>query len=126
MYDMGNYKITSGFSFNLDDLFPKYNSDDYFPIRPNKIDGLTDLLFHIAEQRKFLPDHKPLVIFETNSHQYRIENRNRSYDNNVYFSIHKIHNNDLRTVIFTLLVGVDNLEEMITQHIVSNLEWERV
>ena len=24
MHDMGNYKIESGFTFNLDGLFPKY------------------------------------------------------------------------------------------------------
>lgn len=126
MYDMGNYKITSGFSFNLDGLFPKYTPADYFPVRPKKIDGLTELLYQITEQRKFLPDDVPLVIFETNTHQYRIENRRRSYDNDVHFTIHKIHNNDLRTVICTAQVGIDNLEEMITQHIASNLEWERV
>ena len=126
MHDMGNYKITSGFSFNLDELFPKYDPADYFPIRPNKIDGLTGLLHRITEQRKFLPDNSPLVIFETNTYQYRIENRNRSYDNDVYFTLHKIHNNDLRTVISSTSIAIDQIEEMITQHIASNLEWERV
>jgi len=123
---MGNYKITSGISFNLDELFPKYKVADIFPIRPNKLTGLTETLFQINEQRNLLPDNAPLVIFETNTYQYRIENRNRSYDNDVYFTLHKIHNNDLRTVVSSTTVAIDQIEELITQHIASNLEWERV
>jgi hypothetical protein len=123
---MGNYKITTGISFNLDELFPKYTVADMFPIRPNNLSGLTETLFQISEQRNLLPDNAPLVIFETNTYQYRIENRNRSYDNDVYFTLHKIHNNDLRTVVSSTTVDIDQIEELITQHIASNLEWERV
>jgi len=126
MFSMGNYKITTGISFNLDELFPKYTVADMFPIRPNKLAGLTETLFQISEQRNLLPDNAPLVIFETNTYQYRIENRNRSYDNDVYFTLHKIHNNDLRTVVSSTTVAIDQIEELITQHIASNLEWERV
>ena len=126
MSSMGNYKITSGFTFNLDGLFPKYALEDLFPIRPKKLDGLGEILSQISDQRKLLADFTPLVIFETSTHQYRIENRKRSYDDDVYFTIHKIHSNDLRTIICSMTHPIDRIEEMIIQHIASNLEWERV
>lgn len=126
MPSMGNYKVTSGFTFNLEGLFPKYTLKDLFPIRPKKLDGLRETLFGLKDQRDLLADFTPLVVFETSTHQYRIENRRRSYDDDVYFTIHKIHRNDLRTIICSITISIDQIEEMIIQHITSNLEWERV
>jgi hypothetical protein len=121
---MGNYKIeNSKFTFDVDELFSDYSSIKKFPMRPSKIEGLEEILFQITEMRDDLPELAALVIYETPSYQYIVENRKGDYSNDVYLKIYKIHRNDLREVISNSVVNVSYLEEFIIQHISSNLEW---
>ena len=124
MHVMGNYKIeNSKFTFDVDELFSDYSSIKKFPMRPSKIEGLEEILFQITEMRDDLPELAALVIYETPSYQYIVENRKGDYSNDVYLKIYKIHRNDLREVISNSVVNVSYLEEFIIQHISSNLEW---
>ena len=124
MSSMGKYKIeNSKFTFDVDELFSDYSSIKKFPIRPSRIEGLEEILFQITEMREDLPELVALVIYETPSYQYVVENRKRNYSSDVYLKIYKIHRNDLREVISNSVVNVSYLEEFIIQHISSNLEW---
>jgi len=121
---MGKYKIeNSEFTFDVDDLLPDYGEISEFPIRPNGVDGLAEILFQITEQRMGIPEDTALVIYETGSHQYVIENRLRFYSSGVYLTIYKIYENGLRVYAFTEIVGVAYLEDMIIKHISDHTEW---
>ena len=122
---MAKYKIeNSKFTFDVDELLTDYSTINEFPIRPSKIEGLEEILFQITEKRDDLPELWALIIYETQTYQYVIENRKRSYSNDVYLKIYKIHPNDLREVISDSVVNPSYLEEFIIQHISSHLEWK--
>jgi hypothetical protein len=124
---MAKYKIkNSKFTFDVDDLFTDYSSIKGFPIRPSKIEGLEEILFQITEMRDDLPELWALIIYETTSYQYVIENRKRNYSNDVYLKIYKIHSNDLRVMVSDSVVNPSYLEEFINQHISSNMEWDPI
>jgi hypothetical protein len=124
---MGKYKIeNSKFTFDVDEMFSDYSSIKGFPIRPSKIEGLGEILFQITEMRDDLPELWALIIYETSSYQYVIENRKRNYSNDVYLKIYKIHNNDLRVMVSDSVVNPSYLEEFINQHISSNMEWTKI
>jgi hypothetical protein len=124
---MGKYKIeNTEFTFDVDDLFIDYESIQKFPIRPNKIDGLDEILFQISERREWLHDGKPLVIYETAAHQYVIENRVSNYSDDVYLNVYKIYGNGLRMTIRNNIVGIAYLEEDITRHISDYIEWDMI
>jgi hypothetical protein len=124
---MGKYKIkNSKFTFDVDGLFTDYSTIKEFPIRPSKIEGLEEILFQITEKRDALPELCALIIYETTSYQYVIENRKRNYSNDVYLKIYKIHSNDLRVMVSDSVVNPSYLEEFINQHISSNMEWDPI
>ena len=121
---MGKYKIeNSEFTFDVDDLLPDYGKISKFPIRPNGVDGLAEILFQITEQRDDLSENTALVVYETWSHQYVIENRLRSYSDDVYLTIYKKYENGLRVYLSSIVVGVAYLEETIGKHILDHIEW---
>jgi hypothetical protein len=124
---MGKYKIiNSKFTFDVDGLFTDYSTINEFPIRPSKIEGLEEILFQITEKRDDLPELWALIIYETPSYQYVVENRKRAYCNGVYLKIYKIHRNDLREVVSDITVNPSYIEEFIIQHISSNMEWDSI
>ncbi len=124
---MGKYKIeNSKFTFDVDGLFTDYSTINEFPIRPSKIEGLEEILFQITEKRDDLPELWALIIYESQSYQYVVENRKRNYSNDVYLKIYKIHSNDMREVVSDSVVNPSYLEEFIIQHISSNLEWDPI
>ena len=124
---MAKYKIkNSKFTFDVDDLFTDYSQIKKFPIRPSKIEGLKEILFQITETRDLLLELAALVVYETQGYQYVIENRKRSYSNDVYLKIYKIHRNDFREVVSDSTVNPDYIEEFIIQHISSHLEWAKI
>ena len=121
---MGKYKIeNSEFTFDVDDLLPDYGKISKFPMRPNGVDGLAEILFQITEQRDDLSENTALVVYETWSHQYVIENRLRSYSDDVYLTIYKKYENGLRVYLSSIVVGVAYLEETIGKHILDHIEW---
>lgn len=127
MFSMGKYKIeNSKFTFDVDDLFTDYSQIKKFPIRPSKIAGLQEILFQITETRDELPELCALVVYETQGYQYVVENRKRSYSNDVYLKIYKIHSNDFREVVSDSTINPDYIEEFIIQHISSHLEWAKI
>ena len=72
---MGKYKIkNTEFTFDVEDLFTDYGEITEFPIRPNRIEGLGEILFQISERREHLQEGTALVIYETPLYQYIIEN----------------------------------------------------
>ncbi len=124
---MGKYKIVnSKFTFDVDGLFTDYSTINEFPIRPSKIEGLEEILFQITEKRDALPELCALIIYETPSYQYVVENRKSSYSSDVYLKIYKIHRNDLREVVSDITVNPSYMEEFIIQHISSNMEWNPI
>ena len=127
MLSMGKYKIeNSKFTFDVDGLFTDYSTIKEFPIRPSKIEGLEEILFQITEKRDDLPELFALIIYESQFYQYVIGNRKRSYSNDVYLKIYKIHRNDLREVVSDSVINPSYLEEFIIQHISSHMEWDPI
>lgn len=121
---MGKYKIeNSEFTFDVDDLLPDYGKISKFPIRPNGVEGLAEILFQITEQRDDLSENTALIVYETWSHQYVIENRLSSYSDDVYFTIYKKYENGLRVYLSSIVVGVAYLEDIISKHISDRMEW---
>lgn len=121
---MGKYKIeNSEFTFDVDDLLPDYGNISKFPIRPNGVEGLAEILFQITEQRDDLSENTALIVYETWSHQYVIENRLSSYSDDVYFTIYKKYENGLRVYLSSIVVGVAYLEDIISKHISDRMEW---
>ena len=124
---MGKYKIeNSEFTFDVDDLLPDYGKISKFPMRPNGVDGLAEILFQITEQREDLSENTALVVYETWSHQYVIENRLSSYSDDVYFTIYKKYENGLRVYLSSIVVGVAYLEDIISKHISDRMEWVHI
>jgi len=120
---MAKYKIeNSEFTFDVDDLLPDYGEISKFPIRPNSVDGLAEILFQITEQRDDLSENTALVVYETWSDQYVIENRLSSYSDDVYLTIYKKYENGLRVYVSSKGVGIAYLEDMITKHISDHIE----
>lgn len=121
---MGKYKIeNSEFTFDVDDLLPDYGKISKFPIRPNGVEGLAEILFQITEQRDDLSENTALIVYETWSHQYVIENRLSSYSDDVYFTIYKKYENGLRVYLSSIVVCVAYLEDIISKHISDRMEW---
>lgn len=121
---MGKYKIeNSEFTFDVDDLLPDYGKISKFPIRPNGVEGLAEILFQITEQRTYIPENTALVIYETGYYQYVISSGPRYHFDDVYLTIYKIYENDLRAYLVSKIVGVAYLEDMIIKHISDHSEW---
>lgn len=124
---MATYKIeNSRFTFDVDDLFPDYSGISKFPIRPNSIDGLAEILFQMTEKRYELTENTPLVVYETASYQYIIENRLSSYSEDVYLVIYKIYENGLRMLISTTVYAIDYLEDIIINHVSDHTGWVKI
>jgi hypothetical protein len=121
---MGKYKIeNSEFTFDVDDLLPDYGEISKFPIRPNGVEGLAEILFQITEQRMGIPEDTALVIYETGSYQYVISSGPKYRLDDVYLTIYKIYENALRVYLVSKIVGVAYLEDMIINHISEHNEW---
>lgn len=121
---MGKYKIkNTEFTFDVEDLFTDYGEINEFPIRPNRIEGLGEILFQISELREHLQDGTALVIYETPLYQYTIENRLSNYRDDVYLCIYGIYGNGLRIPISNNVVGAAYVEDIIIDHIFGHIEW---
>lgn len=121
---MGKYKIkNTEFTFDVEDLFTNYGEITEFPIRPNRIEGLGEILFQISERREHLQEGTALVIYETPLYQYIIENRLSNYRDDVYLVIYGIYGNGLRIPISNNVVGAPHVENIIIDHIFGDIEW---